>query len=168
LIACRWFKQSFEIQVWRKAGIHMPLFLGMRPHAGSQMVTAQSGDPPLRIVSVLSAALTVAAATPALAQGGPMSVGLSTDPALRSLHCASAIFMEKYLIEEEKFASPFDHGALDAAARSWTEDAAGRAGEQPGDFIQGKVFQTVSEQKLNNDAERQAQVKWCLARTPPG
>ena len=111
-------------------------------------------------------ALTFAGA--ALAQGGPMSVGLSPDPADRSLHCAAAIYMEQYLIQEENLASPFDRAALQTAGVAWVEDAARRAGERPGDFIQGKVFATVSESKLNGDAVRQAQVKWCLARTPPG
>jgi hypothetical protein len=104
----------------------------------------------------------------AAAQGGPMSVGLSSDPANRSLHCAAAIYMEKYLIQEENLASPFDRSTLETAGVAWVEDAAQRAGEDPGGFIQGKVFAAVAESKLNADGPRQAQVKWCLARTPPG
>ncbi|MDO9337197.1 MAG: hypothetical protein Q7T61_12405 [Caulobacter sp.] len=120
---------------------------------------------PLAAAAILSS-LTFASG--ASAQGGPMSVGLADDPALRSLHCAAALFMERYLIQEEKLASPFDGDALQAGAKAWAESAASLAGQEPGAFIQGQVFLAVSEQKLNSDALRQAQVKWCLARTPPG
>ncbi len=119
-------------------------------------------------ISVLVAGLVSAFCGSAFAQGGPMSVGLASDPALRSMHCAASLYMEQYLIQEENFSSPFDKDALQAGTRAWAEDAAGRAGQQPGTFIQSQVFLTVSEQKLNSDAVRQAQVKWCLARTPPG
>ena len=122
----------------------------------------------MRVVSIAAGCAALLVAGAAFAQGGPMSVGLSSDPASRSLHCAAAIYAERYLIQEESLATPFDRAALDAGGVAWVEEAARRAGEAPGDYIQGKVFAAVMESKLDTQAQRQAQIKWCLARTPPG
>lgn len=121
-----------------------------------------------RFPALAAALILLGTAGAAQAQGGPMSVGLSTDPANRSLHCGAAIYAEKFLIEAENLSSPFDRRALEAGGVAWVEEAARRAGEAPGAFIQGKVFAAVSESKLDGHVQRQAQIKWCLARTPPG
>ena len=122
----------------------------------------------MRVVSIAAGCAALLFAGAAFAQGGPMSVGLSSDPASRSLHCAAAIYAERYLIQEESLASPFGRSGLDAGGVAWAEEAARRAGEAPGAFIKGQVFATVMESKLDTQVQRQAQVKWCLAKTPPG
>ena len=122
----------------------------------------------MRVFSLAAGCAALLVAGAAFAQGGPMSVGLSSDPASRSQHCAAAIYAERYLIQEESLASPFDRTALDAGGVAWVEEAARRAGEAPGAYIQGKVFAAVMESKLDTQVQRQAQVKWCLAKTPPG
>lgn len=122
----------------------------------------------LRLPALATALTLLSCAGAAQAQGGPLSVGLSSDPANRSLHCGAAIYAEKYLIQEEGFSSTFDRAALDAGGVAWVEEAARRAGKAPGAFIQDEVFATVMESKLDADLPRQAQIKWCLARTPPG
>ncbi len=122
----------------------------------------------MRVVSIAAGCVALLVAGAAFAQGGPMSVGLSSDPASRSLHCAAAIYAERYLIQEESLASPFDRSALDAGGVAWAEEAARRAGAAPGAFIKSQVFATVMESKLDTEVQRQAQVKWCLAKTPPG
>lgn len=122
----------------------------------------------MRFVSITAGCAALLIAGAAFAQGGPMSVGLSSDPASRSLHCAAAIYAEQFLIQEEGLASPFDRAALKAGGVAWAEEAARQAGGAPGAFIQGQVFATVMESKLDTQVQRQAQVKWCLAKTPPG
>ncbi|HYE44922.1 MAG TPA: hypothetical protein VEA44_04015 [Caulobacter sp.] len=120
---------------------------------------------PLRLC-VFAAAVACAVAGPALAQGGPMSVGLPTDPKDISMHCAAAVATELYLSEEGGKASSFDKGKLGGGMVAWMEDAAAKHGTDFEGLTENKVFLALAENKAGNDVVRGHQVRWCLERTP--
>ena len=102
----------------------------------------------------------------ALAQGGPMSVGLSSDPTDLALHCAAAVLAENYLVNEEGKTPVFDQAKLDAAMEAWTKDIARRKGVDVDTMTGDKVLLALAEDKAWKDDIRIPQARWCMARMP--
>jgi hypothetical protein len=170
LLLCSWIKQSFGSGVWRKLkrrrrNGNEPHFFGWSDAAWRWMIPVnRSRDMTPRTLAAVALALAVA--SPALAQGGPMSVGLPSDPKDISMHCAAAVATELFLAEEEGKATRFDKARLGEAMMAWMDDAGAKHGKTFDEMIDDPVFLALAENKGGNDTVRMHQVRWCLERTP--